>query len=117
MPTSDVRLRPWDIVVLPFPYTDRLAEKRRPALIVSSERLSPFRLLWVAMITSADNPAWPADVSIDDWRHAGLTAPSRVRPAKVACIDSGLVLDRAGRLDRATARHVLQELQALLAAA
>ncbi len=30
---------PGDVVVVPFPYTDALAEKRRPAVVVSSQRL------------------------------------------------------------------------------
>ena len=29
MPISEPTLRQWDVVVLPFPYADRLAEKRR----------------------------------------------------------------------------------------
>jgi mRNA interferase MazF len=45
-------LEPGAIVRLPFPYTDRLAEKRRPALVVSSSYLLSFGLVWVMMITS-----------------------------------------------------------------
>ncbi|MEA2987282.1 MAG: mRNA interferase MazF, partial [Alphaproteobacteria bacterium] len=51
-----------DIVVVPFPYTDRLAEKRRPALVVSNAKLVRFGLVWVAMITSAENEPWLCDV-------------------------------------------------------
>jgi mRNA-degrading endonuclease toxin of MazEF toxin-antitoxin module len=49
------RFDAFDIVVVPFPYADRLAEKRRPALVISNRKLVPFGLIWVAMITSADN--------------------------------------------------------------
>ena len=38
MPTSETRAYlPGDVVVVPFPYTDRFAEKRRPALVISND--------------------------------------------------------------------------------
>jgi mRNA interferase MazF len=112
MPTSE-RVPPaaWDVVVVPFPYADRLAEKRRPALVISGQHLAHFRLLWVAMITSAENEPWSCDVQIRDLAHAGLPAPSVVRPAKIACIESARVLRRVGRLSRASARLVAKRLR------
>ena len=53
------RYDPFDVVVVPFPYADRLAEKRRPALVISNRKLAAHGLIWVAMITSADNEPWP----------------------------------------------------------
>jgi mRNA interferase MazF len=103
-----------DIVVVPFPYADRLAEKRRPALVISGPRLAPFQLLWVAMITSAENEAWSCDVPIQDLDRAGLPAPSVVRPAKIACIEPARVLRRAGRLDRQSAKRTLQRIKTFL---
>ena len=44
-------LRPGDVVVVPFPYSDHLAGKRRPAVVVSSATLEQDHgLVWVAMI-------------------------------------------------------------------
>ena len=107
MPTSDgAAFAPWDVVVVPFPYVDRLAERRRPALVISSRRLSPFGLLWMAMITSADNESWSCDVAVANLQRAGLPAPSVVRPAKIACIEPARVLRRAGALDKAAAAKV-----------
>jgi mRNA-degrading endonuclease toxin of MazEF toxin-antitoxin module len=108
------RFDAFDIVVVPFPYADRLAEKRRPALIISSRRLAPFGLVWVAMITSADNAPWSCDVAIDDLARAGLPAPSIVRSAKIACIEPARIERRAGRLDKATAKAVAQKLRGFL---
>jgi mRNA-degrading endonuclease toxin of MazEF toxin-antitoxin module len=107
MPTSSgIRVAAWDVVVVPFPYSDRLAEKRRPALVVSSPQLSSFGLVWLAMITSSDNESWACDVPIADLRGAGLPSPSVIRPAKIACIEPGRILRRAGKLDNVTARKV-----------
>ena len=104
------RFDAFDIVVLPFPYADRLAENRRPALVISNRRLAQFGLIWVAMITSADNAAWSCDVAISDLARAGLPAPSVVRTAKIACIEPARIERRAGRLDRTSAKAVAHKL-------
>lgn len=79
----------WDIVKVPFPYTDRPVRQRRPALVIAAGELEQAHgLLWLAMITSAANRAWPGDVTISDLQLAGLPAPSIVRPAKVATIEA-----------------------------
>ena len=111
------RFDPFDIVVVPFPYADRLAEKRRPALLISNRKLAPFGLVWVAMITSAGNAPWSCDVAIDDLARAGLPAPSVVRTAKIACIEPGRIERRAGRLDKAATKAVAQKLKGFLGSA
>lgn len=81
--------RPGQIVRTPFPYTDRDTRQHRPALVVSNGSVGRPNLLWVVMITSADNPDWPEDVALP--RAAadyGLPAPSKVRPVKIATVDS-----------------------------
>jgi mRNA interferase MazF len=108
------RFDAFDIVVVPFPYANRLAEKRRPALVISNRKLAPFGLIWVAMITSADNAPWSCDVTIADLARAGLPAPSVVRAAKIACIEPSRIERRAGRLDKATAKAVAQKLKGFL---
>jgi mRNA-degrading endonuclease toxin of MazEF toxin-antitoxin module len=112
--TTGERFDPFDIVVVPFPYADRLAEKRRPALVISNRKLAAHGLIWVAMITSADNEPWRSDVAIADLTRAGLPAPSVVRPAKIACVETGRIDRRIGRLDKAQARKVAQRLRGFL---
>jgi mRNA interferase MazF len=114
---SSERFDAFDVVVVPLPYADHLAEKRRPALVISNRRLTPFGLIWVAMITSADNAPWSCDVPIASLARAGLPAPSVVRAAKIACIEPARIERRAGRLDRATARAVAQKLKRFLGSA
>lgn len=78
------------IVRVPFPYTDRNTRQRRPALVVSANGLGPERLLlWVVMITSAENRGWPGDVDLGDgFAAAGLPAPSLIRTAKIATVEA-----------------------------
>ncbi len=80
-----------DVVRVPFPYTDRSTRQRRPALVVSRGGLGEDgRLVWVAMITSAENRSWADDIPFGDtYAEAGLPAPSLIRPCKLATIESG----------------------------
>ena len=90
---------PFDIVVVPFPYSDRLAEKRRPALVVSAAVLGDeLDRLWVAMITTDRGRRLIGDTAITDLTVAGLPAESLVRASKIATIEVDRVLRRAGRL-------------------
>jgi mRNA interferase MazF len=108
---------PFDVVVVPFPYTDRQADKRRPALVVSAEALQEkFGLVWLMMITSADNTSWECDVGVSDQKLAGLPAPSLVRTAKIATVDATRILRRLGKLSVKDAKAVKPAMAALLAA-
>ncbi len=90
--------RAGDVVVVPFPFTDRDASKRRPALVCSREAFNrSSRHVVLAMITSAAHVAWPGDVAIADLEAAGLSTRSTVR-WKVFTLDQAFVLRRAGRL-------------------
>jgi mRNA interferase MazF len=78
-----------DVIKVPFPYTDSPARKSRPALVISTGTLEKQHgLLWVAMITSAGNRAWPEDVEVSNLKQAGLPYPSVVRSAKIATIEA-----------------------------
>ena len=90
---------PFEVVVVPFPYSDRLAEKRRPALVVSAPQLvATLDRLWVAMITTDRGQLIHGDSRIDDIVAAGLPAPSIVRASKIATIEIDRVVRSAGRL-------------------
>ena len=98
MPASDLSLATGTVVVVPFPYSDRLAEKRRPALVISGDSVHAAGLCWLLMVTSAGQGLLPDDVMISDLVMAGLDAPSVVRPIKIACVEPSRILRSAGRL-------------------
>lgn len=92
---------PGDVVVVPFPFTDRQASKRRPALVCSSTAFNASsRHVVLAMITSSTHAGWPGDVMLGDLRKAGLSTASCVR-WKVFTLDASLILRRAGSLGAA----------------
>lgn len=108
-------LAPFDVVVVPFPYADRLAEKRRPAIVVNSPQLQDkYSLVWLAMVTSADNRGWDCDVLVKDLKSAGLPAASLVRTAKIATVDSERIVRRIGKLAAKDARIVARHIRDFL---
>lgn len=77
------------VVKVPFPYTDRATRQSRPALVVSEAAFAEANgLLWVVMITSAENRGWAGDVAVRDLARAGLPASSVIRTAKIATIEA-----------------------------
>ena len=112
MASSSSSFSPFDVVIVPFPYTDRLAQKRRPALVVSSKALdNDHGLTWLMMITSAVNRGWMGDVEIKNLAQAGLPAASLVRPAKIATVESAHILKRIGTLAIAERQGVLRSIE------
>lgn len=89
---------PGDVVIVPFPFTDRTATKRRPALVCSTREFSAqSRHVVLAMITTSTAESWPGDVPINDLDAAGLPRRSTVR-WKLFTLDASLIIRRAGAL-------------------
>lgn len=88
----------FDLVVLPFPFTDQATNKRRPALIISKAgyQEDSGHVICV-MITTAAGSSWASDTAITEWAAAGLPKPSFVR-LKVFTLDARFVARRLGRL-------------------
>ena len=99
-----------DVVKLPFPYTDRATRQFRPALVVSTGGIEDAHgLLWVVMITSAENRGWPGDVRVGNLAAAGLPVPSLIRTAKIATIEASDAA-RLGRVPADLFRQVSRRL-------
>jgi mRNA interferase MazF len=104
-----------DVIRVPFPYTDRSTRQHRPALVVSKGALGDGdSLLWVAMITSAENRAWPGDVPFGNaYAQSGLPAPSVIRPCKLATIEARHA-ERLGHVKPSLLREVTDILRGYL---
>jgi len=107
----------YTVVRVPFPFTDRLATKNRPALVLSSLQSfnAPAGHSVMAMITSEGNAPWPLDCVIADLAAAGLPAPSRVR-FKLFTLDHRLMRGVLGQLAAADVARVQASLLSLFGA-
>lgn len=105
----------FDVVVVPFPFTDRNTTKRRPALILSDAQVFNCQVghAVMAMITSAKNSDWPLDFEIQNLDSAGLPSPSVIR-MKLFTLDEKLIIRKAGKLASPDQDKIIAALRQLL---
>jgi mRNA interferase MazF len=86
-----------DVVLVPFPFSDQSASKKRPAVIISSDRYNKLSSDVVIMaITSKTHKAdGPVEYVIEDWEKTGLLKPSLIKPA-VSTIEQKLIIKKLG---------------------
>lgn len=106
---------PWDMVVVPFPFSGKPGAKRRPALVLSARAFNDAGHTVFAMVTSTGHGPWPGDTGIGDPVAAGLSVPCLVR-MKLFTLDNRLILKRMGTLAAKDAKAVADALRATLLA-
>ncbi len=101
-------MKPGEIVLVKFPFSDLETSKKRPALVMSrSDLTEKVGVVTIAMITSKmEGLRFPGDCKIGDWESAGLLHPSLVRLAKMATIDADLVDKSLGQLGAADIKGI-----------
>jgi mRNA interferase MazF len=103
--------QPGEIVLIFVPYTGGGGGKTRPTLVIADTGDAD---VVVARITT--QPASCAhDVPVNDWKGAGLLAPSIVRVHKLATLEKSLVQRSLGKLTAADHKQVGMALHGLIA--
>ena len=82
-----------DVVLLAFPFSSATGAKQRPALVLFD---CGDQDLLVARVTTQPRQS-AFDIPLQDWKEAGLLAPSAVRLHKLATIEKNLVRRKLGR--------------------
>jgi len=96
----------WDIVLVPFPFTDLSSAKRRPALVVSPDNYNLEKDVVIAYITSQMNlTPRIGDYDLQKWKEAGLPKPSKVR-MKFATIDKSIIIKTIGNLKKEDSEEI-----------
>ena len=97
---------PGDLVLIPFPFSDLVTNKKRPVLILTfPDRYNDFIGLAVTStpVQEAALPLNPASMS-----HGSLPKPSWVRLDKVYTLDTGVVVRNIGKVTPACFSMVLR---------
>ena len=104
-----------DIVLVPFPFTDQSAVKKRPAVIISSGDYNRHRpdIIIMAVTSQIHSPRYFGDLTITDWQQAGLLKPSAVKPI-LTTIEKSLLFKSLGRLSDSDRSELLSNLQNIL---
>ncbi len=99
-----------DVVLLDYPFTDGLGVKRRPGLVLLVEKDGD---VLFARVTSKEREN-NFDLSLEDWKAAGLAYPSMVRLSKMVSLHENLILRRIGNLTEKDRSAVLTSLQQMI---
>lgn len=104
----------WDVVVVPFPFSEKVNTKRRPALAVSTGSFNESGHTVLAMITSKSHSPWPGDTDIETLEPAGLKTPCMIR-LKIFTLDNRLILKKIGRLSPSDCAGVAEQIRRYVA--
>lgn len=92
--------KPFDIVKVPFPFTDKAKNKKRPALVISSETFQKETgHVSLLMITSAKHSKWFGDTVLKNLEGTGLSQEVIVRQ-KIFTMDLRLIENKIGHLSK-----------------
>ena len=85
-----------DIVVVPFPFSDLSATKRRPALVLVDLKGDDLILCQITSQNTRDDMAVP--LVLTDVDNCTLNTAGNIRPNKLFTADENIVLYSVGRL-------------------
>ena len=113
MPTT--RFEFGDIVLVPFPFTDQTAGKRRPAVVVSTAAYNRSKpdLVLMAATSQLRVSAVLGEVWVEHWQAAGLLKPSAIKPV-FTTIEQRLVIRQLGTLALADQMALRQAIKAVI---
>lgn len=99
----------YDIVLIPFSFTDLSSAKLRPALVVAN----PYGENIIVVFISSQKSNKSTDVQIVATKQNGLKKDSVIKCAKIATLDQGMFVGKLGELDtkyQKTVRKILARL-------
>jgi mRNA interferase MazF len=88
-----------DVVLVPFPFTNQAASKKRPAVVISNRAYNNARPDVVIMSVTSQLRASAAlgEVWGNEWKAAGLLKPSAIKPV-FATLEQSLIIRQLGSL-------------------
>jgi mRNA interferase MazF len=105
-----------DVVLVPFPFTDQTATKKRPAVVVSSDLYHRQRIDVVVMAVTSQplrSAGGAGEALITAWEKAGLPKPSVIKPV-LATAEGDLILRKLGELQEDDRRDLREAIRQIL---
>lgn len=97
-----------DVVVVPFPFSDLSASKKRPALVIAALTGDDVILCQITSKTISDTYAIP--LANADFKTGTLHQDSNIRPNRLFTADSNIILYRAGELTPSKIKEVVAKI-------
>ena len=103
-----------DVVLVSFTFSDESGERRRPAVIVSSDAYQQSRQeAIIAAVTSRTDRMLAGDHLVGDWQSAGLLFPS-VATGIIRTIKQGMIAKKLGAMPRHDMQAIENNLRDIL---
>lgn len=83
-----------NVVVIPFPFSDLSATKRRPALVLAN--LAGNDILLCQITSQCPDEKYAVSLKITDFTSGSLPVNSYIRPARIFTADKNIILKNAG---------------------
>ena len=103
-----------DIVIMPFPFSDLSASKKRPALVIAS--LVGDDVILCQITSRPIRDRYALAIEEKDFATGGLNRASNARPNRLFTADSSLILYRAGALSSAKTDMIINAIIEILRA-
>jgi mRNA interferase MazF len=97
-----------DIVVLPFPYSDLSASKRRPAMVLTDLTGDDIILCQLTSQFVKDNYAIALDSS--EFKKGSLNKPSNIRPNRLFTAEKSIITRKVGTVKPEVFEKVVDKL-------
>jgi mRNA interferase MazF len=99
-----------DVVLVPFPFTNQMTQKKRPAVVVSSNSYNQLRpdVILIAVTSQISSQTQIGETIVGNWSSAGLIKPSAIKPV-LTTLEKTLIIKMLGKLELGD-RTILNEL-------
>ncbi|MDF9800146.1 mRNA interferase MazF [Catalinimonas alkaloidigena] len=101
-----------DVIVLPFPFSDLSASKRRPALVLADLMGSDIILCQITSQHTKD--AYAISLTDSDMINGSLKKASNIRPNRIFTADKNIILYKIGSIASAKSQEVRNKIIEIL---
>ena len=97
---SGIMLKQRDIVLIPIPFTDLKSQKKRPAIIISSDKYNETNedIVVVAITSNIESRNFTITLTADDLEDGVLKVTSMIRVDKIYTLNKSIVIKTFGRV-------------------
>ena len=97
-----------NVVVIPFPFSDLSASKRRPALVLAN--FSGDDILLCQITSQKHNEKFAVSLKKEDFIVGTLPVDSYIRPTRIFTADKNLIIRTAGTVSNEITNKVIDEI-------
>lgn len=101
-----------DVVVVPFPFSDLSANKKRPALVLAT--LEGDDIILCQITSQAVSDSYAISLTNSDFKRGSLKQLSNIRPNRLFTAENNIILYRVGSLQDAKVKQVIARLVQIL---